>query len=161
MANSMRIWLTCSSLYVNLYLKVILPGTPKLARPLDRKTAIMSLTRTLTSSSAFADTYAKGWGYTCDRLLELLMNPPVIAQTDDVVAENDVDDSAFGVGFTQLVTIRRPGQDQWPEIQNVKTFVSSELKAADSQKGGQISRFVQERLTSESREALISYMQDQ
>ena len=89
------------------------------------------------------------------------MNPPVIAQTDDVVAENDVDDSAFGVGFTQLVTIKRLGQDQWPEIQSVKKFVSDELKAADSQKGGQITRFVQERLTPESRQALISYMQDQ
>ena len=151
--------LTILSLYVTLYLKVILPGTPKLARPVDRKTAIISLTRTLTSSSAFAEKYEKGWGFTCNPLLELLINPPVVARTDDVVVENDVDDSAFGVGFTQLVTVRKQGIDQWPEIQDVKEFVSDELTTADAQKNGQIGKYVQERLSPESRQALLAYMQ--
>ena len=144
---------------MTLYLKVILPGTPKLTRPLDRKIAIVSLTRTLTKSTAFARTYVKGWGYTCDRLLELLINPPVVAPADDVIAENDVDDSAFGIGFTQLVTIRKTGYDQWPDISNVKGFVAEELKAADSQYNGRISQFIQERLAPESRQALLAYMQ--
>ena len=113
----------------------------------------------MTSSTAFAERYEKGWGFTCDRLLELLINPPTVAQTDDVTIEHDVDDSTFGVGFTQLVTVRKSGHDPWPEIQNVKQFVGEELRTADSRKNGQISRFVQERLTAQSRQALLSYMQ--
>ena len=151
--------LTADSLYVQLYLTIILPGTPKLTRPLDRKVAIISCTRTLTKSKAFAEKYAKGWGYTCDRLRERLITPPVIGQTYDILLETDGDDSAFGGGFTPLVTIRKAGHDTWPNISNVKDFVSSELKAADAREKGQITRFVQERLSPESRQALLAYMQ--
>ena len=153
------LWLTSASYYVPIYLKIVLPGTPKLARPLDRKIAIISLTRTLTKSEAFAVKYAKGWGFTCDRLLELLINPPVISQSDDIMAEHDVDDAAFGVGYTQLVTVKKPSLDPWPNVTNVKTFVSEELKTAEAQDHGKISRFVEERLADESRKALLAYMQ--
>lgn len=75
------------------------------------------------------------------------------------MVENDVDDMTFGVGFTQLVTIRKPPRDHWPDVTNIKDFVGEELKSADLQQGGKISGFVQERLTVESRQALVTYMQ--
>ena len=137
----------------------MLPGTPKLTRPLDRKTAVVSLTRTLTDSAAFSETYKKGWGYTCDRLLELLINPPVVTKGDDVIAENDVDDMSFGVGFTQLVTIKRPATDHFPDIDDVKTWVGAALKDGDARHGGKIGTYVQERLSPESKNALLTYMQ--
>ena len=138
---------------------MILPGTPKLARPIDRKTAVVSLTKTLADSEAFAQKYAKGWGFTCDRLLELLINPPVPAESEDVIAENDVDDMSFGVGFTQLVTVKKAPRDPFPEIQSVKTWVGEYLKAADGRRGGKIGEFVQDRLTQNSKETLLAYMQ--
>jgi exportin-2 (importin alpha re-exporter) len=147
------------SIYVPIYLNIVLPGTPKLARPLDRKTAVVSLTRTLTDSVAFSETYKKGWAFTCDRLLELLINPPVIAEADDIIAEHDVDDMSFGVGFTQLVTVKRPAKDNFPEIDNVKSWVGQTLQDGDARHGGRISTYVQERLTPESRQALMAYMQ--
>lgn len=147
------------SIYVQLYLGVILPGTPKLARPVDRKIAVISLTKTLTRSNAFAEKYAKGWGLTCDRLLELLINPPVVTDKDDIIAENDVDDMSFGIGFTQLVTIKKQVRDYFPQVVNVKDFVSQELQSEDARQNGKIGKFVQERLSATSQQALIAYMQ--
>ena len=151
--------LTPFRIYVPIYLNIILPGTPKLTRPLDKKIAVISLTRTLTRSNAFAETYKKGWGFTCDRLLELLINPPVISVQDEIITENDVDDMSFGIGYTQLVTIRKAPRDHWPAISNVKTFVGKELKDVDAESNGRISGFVQERLNPESRQVLVTYMQ--
>ena len=104
-----------NSLYVQLYLNVILPESQKLARPLDRKTAVLSFTKTLANSEAFANKYKKGWGFTCEALLKLLELPPLPASKDDVIAEHDVEDMAFGVGFTALVTIRQQVRDPWPD----------------------------------------------
>ncbi len=56
------------SVYVPLYLTIILPTTQQLARPLERKLAVVSLTKTLADSQAFAAKYAKGWGKTCEAL---------------------------------------------------------------------------------------------
>ena len=46
--------------YVPVYLTIILPTTQQLARPLDRKLVVVSLTKTLADSQAFAVKYQKG-----------------------------------------------------------------------------------------------------
>jgi len=149
---------TCS-VFVPLYLSIILPDTQKLLRPLDRKTAAISLGKTLADSSAFAEKYKKGWAFTCEALLKLLENPPVPTSTDEVVAEQDPDDMSFGVGFTQLTTIRRPPQDQWPEITDVNLWVGEYLKAANARHQGRITAFAQERLSAEAGPVFAAYMQ--
>lgn len=146
-------------LIVKVYMGVVVPNTSKLTRPMDRKIAVISLAKTLGDSEAFADKYMKGWTTTCNLLLELLINPPVISRGDDAVTENDVEDAAFGVGFTPLVTIRRPQHDYWPEVENVKVWVGDYLRAADGRHNGRIATFVQERLDNESRTALLAVMQ--
>jgi exportin-2 (importin alpha re-exporter) len=85
--------------------------------------------------------------------------PPVPASKDDIIAENDVDDMAFGVGFTQLNTVRAPVKDPWPEVgPNLKSWVGSYLKEADKKHGGRISGFAQERLGDGAKAVLSSYM---
>ncbi|KAL9040431.1 MAG: hypothetical protein Q9180_001912 [Flavoplaca navasiana] len=140
-------------LYVQLYLSIILPDTQKLARPLDRKIAVISLCKTLTDSVAFAEKYKKGWGFTCEALLKLLENPPIITSTDDTIADQDVDDMSFGVGFTQLQTTKRPARDFWPGVTDVKSWVGQELQSTNARQGGKIQKFAEERL-SESPQAL-------
>ena len=147
-----------AGIFVPLYLKIILEHTPKLARPLDRKTAVISLTKTLADSTAFAETYQKGWALTADALLELLVNPPVPAATDDVIADHDVDDMSFGVGFTPLTTVRRAPRDPWPEVGNVKGWVGEYLRGVDQREGGKIQGFAEKRLEERSRVALVGYM---
>lgn len=120
---------------------------------------MISLTKTLTDSSAFAEKYTKGWGYTCEALLKLLENTPVPAATDDLIVDQDVDDMSFGVGFTQLTTIKKPAKDQWPDVTDVKRWVGEYLKAADSRHKGKIAGYVQQRLSPEARHVLLSYMQ--
>jgi len=137
---------------------IILPVTQQLNRPLERKLAVVSLTKTLTDSQAFAVKYLKGWGKTCEALLKLLENPPMPVATDDIVAEADVDDLAFGVGFTQLNTCKKLPRDDWPEVTDVKQWVGSYLKAADARHGGAIGGYANERLTDEAKTVLASYM---
>lgn len=83
----------------------------------------------------------------------------MVAEADDIVAEHDVDDMGFGVGYTQLVTIKRPPRDSFPEISNVKPWVGQTLRDADARQNGKIGTYVQERLSSESKQALLAYMQ--
>jgi exportin-2 (importin alpha re-exporter) len=94
-------------IFVPLYLKIILPLTQQLAKPLDRKYAAVSLTKTLVHSEKFAVRYAKGWGFSCETLIKLLELAPMPIADDNVIMEADVDDLAFGVGFTQLNTCKR------------------------------------------------------
>lgn len=146
------------AVFVPIYLTIILPTTQQLARPLERKLAVVSLAKTLTDSQAFAVKYVKGWGKTCEALLKLLENPPMPVVTDDVVAEADVDDLSFGVGFTQLSTCKKSPRDDWPEVTDVKVWVGSYLKAADARHGGAIGGYVSERLSPEAKTVLVSYM---
>jgi len=145
--------------YVPIYLTIILPVTQQLARPLERKLAVVALTKTLTDSQSFTVKYQKGWAKTCEALLKLLENPPMPVTSDDIVAEADVDDLSFGVGFTQLSTCKKAAKDDWPEVTDVKAWVGAYLKAADGRHGGKIASFVNERLTPEAKSVLVSYMQ--
>jgi exportin-2 (importin alpha re-exporter) len=141
-----------------IYLTVILPETQKLARPTDRKTAVVSFTKTLGESQAFVDRYPKGWGLTTQRLLELLVNPPVPSSADDIIPDADVDEVGFGVGFTQLNTCKKAPRDPFPEITDVKAWVGQYLKDANSRHSGKIGKLVQERLQPELQQALSQYL---
>ena len=113
----------------------------------------------MTNSVAFAEKYKKGWAYTCEALLKLLENPPIPAATEDTIVEQDPDDMSFGVGFTQLTTIKRPIRDQWPEITDVKRWVSEYVRATDARQNGKIGSFAQDRLPAEVAPVFATYMQ--
>ena len=102
--------------------------------------------------------YIKGWSKTCEALLKLLETPPVPTATDGIVAEADVDDLSFGVGYTQLSTCKKVPRDEWPEVTDVKSWVGEYLKAADGRHGGAIAGFINERLSAEAKAVLNSYM---
>lgn len=147
------------NVYVPLYLTIILPTTQQLAKPLDRKLAVVSLTKTLADSQSFAVRYVKGWAKSCEALLKLLENPPMPVTGDDIGVEVDVDDVGFGVGFTPLNTCKKVPRDEWPDVTDVKSWVGSYLKAADARQGGKIGGYANERLSSEAKTVLVSYMQ--
>lgn len=138
---------------------MILPETQKLARPLDRKTAVLSFTKTLANSDAFANRYKKGWGFTCEALLKLLELPPLPTGKDDIIAEHDVEDMAFGVGYTALNTVRVQTRDPWPDTgADLKAWTGQYLKTADKRTNGQISQFAQERLEDQLRALFANYI---
>jgi exportin-2 (importin alpha re-exporter) len=147
-----------SSVFKGVYLTVILPETPKLARPIDRKTAVVSYTKTLGDSNAFVERYPKGWNLTTQRLLELLINPPVPSTSDDIVPDADVDEIGFGVGFTQLNTCRKQAKDPFPEITDVKAWVGQYLKDANTRHNGRIVTLVDQRLDAHVKAALTEYL---
>ncbi len=149
-----------AGVFTPIYLNIILQTTGQFARPVDRKLGVISYTKTLCDSKAFAQRYAKGWGFTANHLLDLLKNPPQVATGvgDEVVNEADVDDIGFGLGFTPLNTCKRGPRDDFPEITNVQQWVSDFLKAADKRHGGAIVGFVTTRLQDDSKQALAPYL---
>jgi exportin-2 (importin alpha re-exporter) len=149
---------TTSSVFKPLYLQIILQDTQKLTRPLDRKIAVISLTISLTDAQAFVDRYPKGWAFTCEALLKLLINPPVASAVDDVIVDQDVDDLGFGVGFTQLNTCRKGPKDLFPDVTDMKAWVGQQLNEAEGRTSGRIGSYVQERLNSQQRGALVQLM---
>lgn len=147
------------NVFTPLYTQIILPDTQKITRPTDRKTAVISLTRTLADSQAFVERYAKrGWTITCQALLQLLVNPPLPATSDDTIEERDVDDLSFGAAFTPLNTCRSPPKDLWPQISDVKAWSGHTLKEADARHQGRVGRFVQEKLGDQEKAALQDVM---
>ena len=149
-----------SNLFTPFYLTVVLPTTGSFARPVDRKLGVISYTKTLSDSSAFGTRYQKGWGFTCNHLLELLKNAPKVAlgAGDEIVNEADVDDIGFGVGFTPLNTCKRSARDDFPEITDVEKWVTEYLTQANQRHGGAIAKYVQERLSPEAKAALSPYL---
>jgi len=142
-----------------LYTTIILPKTQELVRPLDRKIAAISLTKTLADSQAFVNRYPKGWPLTCNTLLKLLENPPVPPKTEEIITEHDVEDSSFGVGFTQLNTIRRPLNDPFADITDLRKWVGQYLHSADQRHSGRIGKVAGEALSPDAKKVLTGYMQ--
>ena len=105
--------------------------------------------------------YQKGWGFTCNHLLDLLKNPPQVTSGagDEVINEADVDDIGFGVGYTPLNTCKRGARDDFPEVENVQQWVSDFIKDADKRHNGAIAGFINNRLQDESKQALAPYLQ--
>ena len=91
---------------------------------------------------------------TAEALLKLLENPPVLAASDNVIIDQDVDDMSFGVGFTQLTTIKKPIRDPWPEITDVKSWVSQQLR----KDGSKMAAYAQERLSPQAQPMFAAYM---
>lgn len=101
---------------------------------------------------------SKGWTLTTQRLLELLINPPIPTSADDIIPDADVDEVGFGVGFTQLNTCRKAPRDPFPEITDIKQWVGQYLKDANERHSGRIVKIVQERLDDVSKQALAGYL---
>jgi exportin-2 (importin alpha re-exporter) len=144
-------------LFVPLYLKIILPLTQQLAKPLQRKCAAISLTKTLTHSEKFANRYLKGWAFTCEALIKLLELAPLPVADDTAVVEQDVDDLSFGVGFTQLNTCKPQPKDLWPEVTDIKTWVGTFYANADREQQGKLKAWAMERLSPDMSRTFFSY----
>ena len=149
-----------AGVFTKVYPGFVLAETEKLARPVDRKVAVVSLTKTLCDSQAFAQKFMKGWANSCRILLSLLANPPTVAAGagDEIIAEADVDDIGFGMTFTALNTCKPLARDDFPEVLNVTTWVKEYMVAANTRHGGAIEGFIGQRLPPDEQEAIAQYL---
>lgn len=149
-----------NNLFTQIYLSIILPSSELLVRPIDRKLAVISFAKSMGDSAAFAQRYLKGWRFTCEAMLKLLLNPPKVTGGvgDDVVNEADVDDIGFGLGFTALNTCKKSARDDYPEIQDITVWVRQYLTEANARHNGAIAQYLQARLTEEGRQAMAIYV---
>lgn len=149
-----------NNLFVQIYLSIVLPNSDLLNRPVDRKLAVISFAKSMGDSAAFAQRYQKGWRFTCEAMLKLLLNAPKVATGagDDVVNEADVDDIGFGLSFTALNTCKKSITDVYPEIQDVKVWVRQYLTDANARHNGAIVKYIMERLSDEGKAAMTIYV---
>ncbi|KAI5924131.1 chromosome segregation protein [Camillea tinctor] len=148
-----------NNLFTQIYLTIILPTSEQLVRPVDRKVAVISFAKSMGDSAAFAQRYVKGWRFTCEAMLKMLMNPPKVTMGtgDEVVNEADVDDIGFGLGFTPLNTCKKAPRDDFPEVQDIQQWVRQYLTDANVRHNGAIAGFM-DRLTDEGKQALAMYV---
>ncbi|KAI0593042.1 chromosome segregation protein [Biscogniauxia sp. FL1348] len=148
-----------NNLFTQIYLTIILPTSEQLVRPVDRKVAVISFAKSMGDSSAFAQRYMKGWRFTCEAMLKMLMNPPKVTMGagDEVVNEADVDDIGFGLGFTPLNTCKRSPRDDFPEVQDIQQWVRQYLTDANARHNGAVAGYM-DRLTDEGKQALAMYV---
>ncbi|KAI1339053.1 chromosome segregation protein [Xylariaceae sp. FL0016] len=147
------------NLFTQIYLSIVLPTSEQLVRPIDRKLAVISFAKNMGDSQAFAQRYQKGWRFTCEAMLKMLMNPPKVTMGtgDEVVNEQDVDDIGFGLGFTPLNTSKKAARDDFPEVQDIQQWVRGYLMDANTRHNGAIASYM-ERLTDEGKQALQLYV---
>ncbi|KAI0875042.1 CAS/CSE protein [Hypoxylon argillaceum] len=148
-----------NNLFTQIYLTIILPTSGQLVRPVDRKAAVISFAKSMGDSRAFAQRYVKGWRFTCEAMLNILMNPPKVTMGagDEVVNEADVDDIGFGLGFTPLNTCKKAARDDFPEVQDIQPWVRQYLMEANTRHNGAIAGYM-DRLTNEGKQALAMYV---
>lgn len=146
--------------FAKVYPPFVLSETEKLARPVDRKVAVVSLTKTLCDSQVFAERFQKGWANSCRILLSLLANPPVVGvgAGDEIITEADVDDIGFGMSFTALNTCKPLVRDDFPEVANVTTWVKEYMVSANQRHGGAVTGFIGQRLGPEEQQAIAQYI---
>ncbi|KAK0392378.1 hypothetical protein NLU13_1873 [Sarocladium strictum] len=146
--------------FSQVYPPFVLVETEKLARPIDRKLAVVSLTKTVCDSQTFAQKFQKGWANTCRVLLNLLANPPTVTAGtgDEIITEANVDDIGFGMSFTALNSCKPLARDDFPEIVNVATWVKEYTVAANQRHNGAVEGFISQRLPPEQQEAFARYI---
>ncbi|GAO17259.1 hypothetical protein UVI_02061050 [Ustilaginoidea virens] len=146
--------------FAQVYPPFVLAETEKLAKPVDRKTAVVSLTKTVCDSQVFAQKFMKGWANSCRILLSLLANPPAVVAGagDELISEASVDDIGFGMTYTALNTCKPLARDDFPDIQNVSTWVKDYMAAANQRHSGAIQGFITQRLPPEQQQAIAQYI---
>ncbi|KAF3173792.1 importin-alpha export receptor [Orbilia oligospora] len=126
-----------AKVFGELYKAFIIPETQKLTKFLDRKTAVVGLTRIVTSSriAAVGGDYSNMWSGSIDALLKLLEVPPTPVEGGsgyDQATEADLDDVSFSVSFATLNTARKPITDPFPQIVDVRKWVGGEVKKSQA-----------------------------
>lgn len=146
--------------FSQVYPPFVLAETEKLAKPVDRKTAVVSLTKTLCDSQVFAQKFVKGWANSCRILLSLLANPPVVSPglSEEIITEASVDDIGFGMTFTALNTCKPVAQDDFPDILDVTKWVKEYMGAANQRHGGAIEGFIAQRLPADQQQAIAQFI---
>lgn len=126
-----------AKIFGEMYKAFIVGHTRKLTKYLDRKIAVVGLTRLVTASTELAapgSPYANMWPASVTTLLKLLEVPPVPAAGDayDQTTEADLDDVSFSVSFATLNTARKGVVDPFPEIVDARKWVGVEVKKSEA-----------------------------
>ncbi|KAI5849541.1 Cse1-domain-containing protein [Morchella snyderi] len=150
-------------IFGQLYQAVVLPDTQKLQRPVDRKIAVVGLTKFVAFSSELENRYHKTWPSTIMALLKLLEMPPLPVQEGENAAElvdADIDDLNFGSTYTRLNTCKTRAVDMFPQVTgDLKKWCGARIREGSAAKGGKVEEWIKAELPEEAKNMLRNYMQ--
>jgi exportin-2 (importin alpha re-exporter) len=150
-----------AGIFGQLYTAIVLPDTQKLTRPMDRKVAVVGLTKLIGLSEGLAGTYSKAWANSVVALLKLLEVAPVLSKDDpaESLQAADIDDVSFGATFARLNTCKKKAIDSFPEVQDARKFVGQKLNEANRVTRGKLATRIEGELPDEAKELVKKYMQ--
>jgi exportin-2 (importin alpha re-exporter) len=150
-----------AGIFGQLYTAIVLPDTQKLTRPMDRKVAVVGLTKLIGFSEGLAGTYSKAWPNSVLALLKLLEASPVLTKDDPLesLQAAEIDDVSFGATFARLNTCKKNVIDTFPEVTDFRKFVGVKLNQANAAMNGRIMARIEGELSNEAKELVRKYMQ--
>ncbi|KAK9386894.1 Cse1-domain-containing protein [Lipomyces mesembrius] len=119
---------TPNALFGDIFMHFVLAATPKLHSPLDKKLAIVGLTKILFDSSVFLQRYSSRWEAGARVLLETLQSNSLVDAFEggDELPEAE-EDLAFGASFVKLNAVVWKGHDPAGAVTDVKKFVGETI----------------------------------
>ncbi|KAJ8099083.1 Cse1-domain-containing protein [Lipomyces tetrasporus] len=120
-----------NALFGDIFEHFVLAATPKLHSPLDRKLAMVGLTKILFESSAFLQKYSSRWETGARVLLTTLQSNSLVDvfEVADELPEAD-EELSFGASFVKLNAVVWRGLDPASDVTDMKKFVGETVTKA-------------------------------
>lgn len=147
------------SLFQSVWNSLLEPYLPRLVAPIDRKMAVISLTKLLTESSLMlSPPYQSIWLKALIIAIQLSEGKVDQNANDEFELDNEVEESGFSPAFSQLIHGVRIDNDPFPQVAHPPTFLALQLSQASKANPGFISGQVQ-LLPASEKNALFKYFQ--
>ncbi|KAK9239017.1 Cse1-domain-containing protein [Lipomyces kononenkoae] len=122
---------TPNALFGDIFVHFVLAATPKMHSPLDRKLAIVGLTKILFDSPVFVQKYNSQWEAGARVLLTTLQSNSLVDAFEGGDELPDAEeDLAFGASFVKLNAVVWKGLDPASAVTDVKKFVAETIRTA-------------------------------
>ncbi|KAK9453824.1 Cse1-domain-containing protein [Dipodascopsis uninucleata] len=146
-----------SGIFGEVFGQFVIPTTAKFHTLLDKKIAVVGLSRFLFECESFRQLYYQRWTAGCLALLNLMQSDSLVGVYDNsnALIESTLDgdeEVTFGSSFAQLSTVATKPFDPTSDIPDVKKFVGLQIKAS----GGQLAALINQ-LPPEAQSSLSSY----
>ncbi|GMM54242.1 importin-alpha export receptor [Maudiozyma humilis] len=145
-------------IFPQIWNSFILPTLPTLGNLLDRKIALLGVTKIITESAMFSNKYPQLMAPTFDSVIKTVTSEDVANFKSDFVDFDNMEEIAtFGSSFSKLNVVGEKPSDPLPEINltnDVKTFVGQSISKYVNAQGAAFSSSILPHLSQESQNGL-------
>ncbi|KAK7204939.1 Cse1-domain-containing protein [Myxozyma melibiosi] len=125
-------------IFSDIFDAFVVPATPKLHSAVDKKIAVVGLTRILFESAKFNSQYGAKWARGAEMLTTTLLSGSLVGVFDGpVITEATIDpvgdeEVSFGSSFARLATVAVKVVDPAPDVSDAKKYAAAAVQRATS-----------------------------